>query len=78
MQDYRGLTATASPPPLSKWEKITLSSAYREDEINSEAFKSKTVANFSEVNESLLKSLGNGSLFSKIEECAIFPTELTE
>ena len=30
------------------------------------------IAIFSEVNESLLKSLGNGFFFSKNEDCAIF------
>ena len=50
---------------------------HREDEINSETFKSMTIATLSEVNESLLKSLGNGFLFSKNED-AVFYTDLAQ
>ena len=50
---------------------------YGEDEINSEAFKSMAIATFSEVNESLLKSLGNGFLFQKMK-IALFSTDLTQ
>ena len=50
--------------------KISKSRVYREDDINSEAFKSMAIATFSKVNES--KSLENGFLFSKNEDCVIF------
>ena len=59
-------------PTLSTPRKPPKARVYRDDEINSEAFKSMAIATFSEVNESLLKSLGNGFLFSKNEDCAIF------
>ena len=58
-------------PTLSTPRKPPKARVYGEDEINNEAFKSTAIAIFSKVNESLLKSLGNGFLFSKNEDCAI-------
>ena len=52
-------------PTLSTPRKPPKARVYREDEINSVAFKSMAIATFSEVNESLLKSLGNGFLLPK-------------
>ena len=59
-------------PDLSTPRKSQKARVCREDEINSETFKSMAIAIFSEVNESLLKSLGNRFLFSKNKDCAIF------
>ena len=59
-------------PTLSTPRKPPKAIVYREDKINSEAFESMAISTFSELNESILKSLGNGFFFSKNEDCSIF------
>ena len=65
-------TTPSGLPTLNTTRKPPKARVYRDDGFNSEAFKSMSIANFSEVNESIPKSLGYWFLFSKNEDCAIF------